>query len=450
MKNLTENHTGVKFLLIAFLLTALFLVLSIATYGQTRDEKIADYQSKITVAEQSINDLETKLEATTDKKEKKELKKEISDKQKEVEEYKELIADLEENKYFDENIDIEDTTEIRIGKKKVIIVGEKSKLEESIEKLEDGIVEFNLKINSHNRSIEKLNDSINIAEEKIKVAKSDEEKKLLENKIEEYETKIERHEAIVESFDDGVMDIEDELAELEEDLAELGEELDELDFDFDFDDIKKYDRKKKFKGHWAGLEFGFSNYLNSSQQLALPTGGEFMELNPEKSWSFAFNPLQQSIPFSRYIGLVTGAGFEWSYYNLKQNIDLISPDGIIVPTEVTDKTYIKNVLQTAYFNVPILMEFQIPTNKDRNRVNIAFGIIGSVKLMDRFKKVYEDKGSKLKYKIREDYRVAPYKYSLTARVGYKGFQLYANYDMVALFQPNQGPELYPITVGINF
>jgi len=440
MKNQTTNQTGVKFLLIAFVLTALFLVLSITTYGQTQDEKIADYKSKITVAEQGINDLETKLETATDKKEKKKLKKEISNKKKEVEEYKEQIANLEENKYFDEDINIEDTTEIRIGKRKVLIIGEKSKMEESIEKLEDGIVEFNQNINLHKRSIEELNDSIDIAEAKIKVTKSEEEIELLENEIEQYEKQIERHETIVESFDDGVMDIEDELAELEEDLIELGEDLE--DFDFDFDDIKDYSRKKKFKGHWAGLEFGFSNYLNSNYQLALPTGGEFMELNPEKSWSFSLNPLQQSIAFSHYIGLVTGAGFEWSYYNLKQNVDLSSPNGIITSTEVTDKTYSKNVLQTAYFNVPLLLEFQIPTKKDKNRVSLAFGIIGSVKLLDRFKKVYEDDGNRQKYKIREDYHVAPYKYSLTARLGYKGYQLYVNYDMVSLFQSNQGPELY--------
>ncbi len=432
MKNQTKNHTGVKFLLIAFVLTAVFLILSITTYGQTRDEQIADYKVKISVAEDGINSLETELSNATDKKEKKELKKEISDKEKEVEEYKEEIADLEKNKYLDEDINVK----------------EKSKLNESVDRLEDGIVEFNQKINLHNRSIEQLEDSIKIAEAKIKVSKSDEEIELLENEIEEYEEQIEKHETIVESFDNGVEDIEDELADLEEALLELGENLD--DFDFDFSDNIKCNRKKKFKGHWVGLEFGFSNYLNSSNQLALPTGGEFMELNPEKSWSFALNPLQQSIPFSRHIGLVTGLGFEWSYYNLKQNVDLSSPSGIIVPTEVADKTYTKNVLQTAYFNVPLLLEFQIPTNKDKNRVSLAFGIIGSVKLMDRFKKVYEDNGNRLKYKIREDYNVAPYKYSLTARVGYKRLQLYANYNMVSLFQPNQGPELYPITVGINF
>ncbi len=451
MKNQVKNHTGIKVLFIAFALTLIFIVLSITTYGQTTNEQIADYKSKIVVAEESLNSLETELENATEKKEKKGLKKEISKKEEEIEDYKEAIVDLEKNKYLDEDINVEDTTEIRIGKKKIIIIGEKSKLEESVEKLEDGIVEFNLKINSHERNIKQLEDSIKIAEAEIKVTESEEEIELLENKIERYENEIERHEAIVEAFDDGVIDIEDELADLEETLEELAENLEDLDFDFDFDydDIGK-SRKKKFKGHWAGLEFGFSNYLNSGYQLSLPTDGEFMELNPEKSWNFSLNILQQSVPFSRYMGLVTGAGFDWTYYNLKQNIDLSAPNGIIVPTEVTDRTYVKNVLQTAYFNVPLLMEFQIPTTKDKNRINISFGVIGSVKLMDRFKKVYEDNGNRIKYKVKEDYRVAPYKYALTARVGYKHYQLYANYSMVSLFEANRGPELYPLTVGIHF
>lgn len=450
MKNQLEKTQETRIILVALALTLVFVLLSMITYGQTAEEKIASFEQKIINVETDISTLKSQIDEVSDKKERKQIEKQIAEKEKQIADYKKEIAELKENKFLDEDIAVtEDTTEIRVGEKRVIIIGKRGKLEESIEKLKDGIVEFNIKIEKHNKNIDNYEDSLKIAENKLAETTDKAEKEKLEKKIEQYEAQIEMNEEIVESFDDGIEDIEDELSELEDELDELAEELSNDFEDFDFGFGKKK-RKRKFKGHWAGFEFASANYLNNNYQLALPADGEFMELNSEKSWQFSFNFFQQSIPFNRYMGLVTGAGVEWTYYSLKNNIDLAAPNGIIAPVEVFDKTYERNMFRTTYFNVPLLMEFHIPVNKKDKRINIGLGAIGGVKLASNFKKVYYVDGDKIKNKVRGDYQVSPYRYQLTTRIGYEKLQLQLNYNMVSLFEPNKGPELYPFSIGVGF
>ncbi len=467
MKNKVKKHTGSKVLFIAFTLTLILLVLSITTFGQTKQEQIAKYETQIEELEESIAQHEATIEATTAKKERKVLQKEIAEYNKEIAEYNKKIAKLNKNKFLDNDINTDDTTEIRFGDKKIMIIGEKGNLEEGIERIElsleelqDGIIVFKSKKSSHEKEIERLNDSINKANKQLETASTDDAKDLLLTQIDEYEEQIEEHEEIIESFDDGIVDIEDDLSDLEDDLNDLAEELadledelgDSFDYDFDYDIGNSKRRKRKFRGHWAGLEFGASNFLNNNYELKLPTDGEFMELNANKSWQLGVNFFQYSIPFTRYIGLTTGTGFEWTYYNLRQNIDFATTNGVISPVEVSDKNYKKNVFRTTYFSIPLILEFQIPVSRKDRRINIGIGVIGSVKVNSKFKKVFYENGDKMKQKINDDYDyyASPYKYSVTARVGYRSLQLYANYSLVSLFEPNAGPELYPITVGLHF
>lgn len=349
-----------------------------------------------------------------------------------------------------------DTTELKMGDKRILIIEEGEEIEQGISDLRKGIVDFKIKIKNYQNNIHELEDSITIYNEQLKNASTEQEKAEIQKKINNCNAEIEDHSKKIEAFENGIDQIETEINELTDKLDELAGELnddyDDMDNEFNLDDFTK-NRRKKFKGHWAGFEFGINNYFDNNFQMQLPADGKFMELNTNKSWGFGLNFMQYSLPlYSKYIGIVTGMGFEWNNFRLKQNINLIEDSLGIITSEAVDESvmkYTKNSLNMLYFNVPLIFEFQIPTGKKDKRFFIGVGGYGSVKLASKTKKFYELNGDSRDLKFKGDYQLSPFRYGLTTRLGYEFIELYANYSLATLFEKNQGPELYPFTVGLR-
>jgi len=348
-----------------------------------------------------------------------------------------------------------DTTQIKIGDKKILIIEEGEELEDGISELKRGVKDFEYKISNIEKKIVILKDSNKVYEEQLKTLTDDNKIDELEAKIEKNENEIEQNEKKIEAFNNGIEQIQEEIDELSEELDELSKEFEE-----DIEDEKDFDLKgiakksKKFKGHYAGFEFGLNNFLNSDFNMTLADADKFMELNTNKSWGYSLNFLQYSIPlFSKNMGFVTGMGFEWNNYNLKQNVDLVENNltGRIEGKEISldEFKYQKNTLNSVYFKIPLIFEFQIPVGKKDNKIFCGIGAEGAVKVASKTKKVYNVLGDRKKLKVKGDYQLSPLKYGLTARAGYEALELFANYSLQPLFEKEQGPELYPFTVGLR-
>ncbi len=337
---------------------------------------------------------------------------------------------------------VKDSTQIVIGKNKITVYNEEARELEALKKSQK---DFSEKMRWLTDSISKL---------KIEISKPSEKalKEQIEFNIAEFEKQI-------EAYQKGITDLQKEiekigeLIELEEmqELEELeeNEELEELE---EFEEIDEPRKKRKFKGHWAGFEFGLNNFTNSNYEIALSDDGKFMELNTNKSWEFALNFMEFNIPlFSRYFGLVTGMGVEWDGYEFKQNIKIQEDEttGVIVGMPVTDYDYKKNKLNVTYLKVPLLFEAQIPVNHKDHRIFINAGATLSVKARAKLKQIYDVNGNEQKDRAINDFQLNPLNYGLTARIGYRNIRLFANYSLSPLFEKNQGPELYPFSVGIS-
>lgn len=342
-----------------------------------------------------------------------------------------------------------DTTKIKMGKTKIIIIEDEAD-EESIKKLENGRKDFEAQM----RELKMQQDSL---KKQMKTLEDQEKKAELQAKIKEKQEKI-------DAFENGIDNIDKEIAEIEEEMGEKDDELkeaeEEADFDIEFGDedwSEEWDfgkriikRKKKFQGHWAGLDIGLNNFMNEDYTLEMPENGEFMELNTARSWGVSLNFLEYNIPIIKsYVGLVTGMGFEWNHYYFDKKVRLIEDDATgAITGETLDRDFQKNKLNTTYFNIPLILEIQIPAS-DGHRIHLAGGAVGGVRLGAKTKQTYELDGKKVKDKVKDDYNTSPYRYGLTFRVGYRGLRLFANYSMVPLFEKDKGPELYPFTVGLT-
>lgn len=207
-------------------------------------------------------------------------------------------------------------------------------------------------------------------------------------------------------------------------------------------------KRRKFNGHWAGVEFGINNYRNKNSELP----NDLTELDFSKSLSLGLNFSEFNIGLCRdYIGLVTGFGLRWNNYRFENNVRL-NNDSIPSIFYKDDNTNFDKVkLMVGSLTIPLLIEFQIPMDKKikKKRLYIATGVIGNLRIKSHAKYVYSKDGQKQKEKFHNDYNLAPFGYAITARIGYRGLKLYANYHMSTLFKNNEGPELYPFEAGIS-
>ncbi len=211
--------------------------------------------------------------------------------------------------------------------------------------------------------------------------------------------------------------------------------------------------REKFKGHLAGVDLGFNGYMASGFTTSLPSEDQFMDLNFSKSMSVSLNFLQYSIPFQRNrntIGVVIGAG--WTFNNYRTDSKYIielDDNGNTIGRPEEDRTVTKNKLTTSFINIPLLFEFQIPTNNDRNRFFISAGGYTGFLVKAHTKVVYNDSGIRTKQKYKGNLNVSPVQYGAMVRLGYSWIKLYATYNFSTLYMKNKGPELYPYSIGLT-
>ncbi len=240
---------------------------------------------------------------------------------------------------------------------------------------------------------------------------------------------------------------------IDEESEEIEDSEDDSDFKKEWDidwGNDKSERKNKFKGHWAGFEFGLNNYVDQNFSLVRTTESEFLDLNTARSWNFNFNFSQYSIPvFSDRFGFVTGLGLEWSNYHFSNSNTIFKNTtiGSVEPLDITGSIK-KNRLQTMYLTIPLTMELQLLKGNRKDRIHLAGGAIAGLKIYSKTKyKTYEAGGTRTE-KESSDFYLSPFRYGLTARAGYKLVKVYFNYYLTPLFLENRGPELYPIAMGI--
>jgi hypothetical protein len=206
--------------------------------------------------------------------------------------------------------------------------------------------------------------------------------------------------------------------------------------------------KSHFKGHWGGIELGFNNYLTAGNSTALPDEIDYMSLHSGKSRNINVNFSQISFGLTRHFGFVTGLGLNWNNYMFDSNTNIQKGTSGIIEVYDPGETLKKSKLSTLYLDLPVLLEIQIPT--DHNRLNIAAGPIGGVKLLSHSVMVFENGD---KEKSDDDFNLNLIRYGATTRIGYRNFNIYGTYYLTPLFKRDKGPgsvDLFPFEIGIAF
>jgi|WetSurMetagenome_2_1015567.scaffolds.fasta_scaffold21711_2 hypothetical protein len=205
---------------------------------------------------------------------------------------------------------------------------------------------------------------------------------------------------------------------------------------------------KKFRGHWAGLEWGVNNFLDKGNTLSREGEDWFMDLNTGRSWALNLNFFQYSLGFgTSHAGLLTGMGLEYNNYFFDNNITIVEMGDMVI-ADTLQGNVAKTKLTTTFLRIPLIFEFQFPNTTRSKRVFISAGIVAGLKLGSHTKVMYKGDNGKNKDKNNDDFNINPFRYGFTARVGFGNMCVFGDYYFTPLFVANKGPELHPFTVGL--
>ena len=214
---------------------------------------------------------------------------------------------------------------------------------------------------------------------------------------------------------------------------------------------KKLDQvsvKKKFLGHWVGVELGFNWFLSPSGSFSLSGEQRPMRINMGSAINWNINFMQYSIPLrSEHIGLVVGLGTNFNHFRFKaKNTMSTGTDYIIFHTTLQDQGH--NVKSSRFFSwsltAPLLLEFQNRSTYWK-RFYVATGAIAHLRLYSSTKVVY-DKSREMSES--DSFNMHDLSYAATLRIGYGPIRLYGNFYPMGFFESGQGPKVYPIELGI--
>ena len=217
----------------------------------------------------------------------------------------------------------------------------------------------------------------------------------------------------------------------------------------ELDTLKKEDEvDKREYAHWAGIGASFNFFVNDNYAIADKDDAFFLEIDFNRSASLNANVFEKRFPIVKeYVGLTTGLGFQLSFYELKNNVNInVTNDSTYgVLNETID--FSRNRLQLFYVQVPLLLEFNTSKNPEKNW-HFSFGVTGAYKMGSSYRTKWKADGEKYKDKMRSNFNMNPFQAYGTAIVGYGNYSAFIHYGLTPLFEKGKGPNFVPVNIGV--
>jgi len=222
--------------------------------------------------------------------------------------------------------------------------------------------------------------------------------------------------------------------------------------------------KKYGTSHSINFDLGLNNYLQNGK---FPNdNNEPYSLSPWGSWYFSIGSVYKS-QLSGKLFLEYGANVSW--HNFKFENDKIriqkNANGVTFVEDPTVTDFVKSKLGTTHLNISLVpvIDFgkkQIVRKKvwerwdndgDRykNGFRIGLGGYAGYKLASHAKYVIEEDNDKKKNKDKDSFYLNNWRYGARLRIGFRGTDIFFNYDMNELFSEDKGPSLNAFSFGIT-
>lgn len=209
------------------------------------------------------------------------------------------------------------------------------------------------------------------------------------------------------------------------------------------------DKGPEISAHWAGIDFGPTILLNDNMKSSFPSDPQW-ENDPGKSFSWNFNVFEHKFPIYRnYIGITTGLGFNLTGIGLRQNVLNVNTDSLWATVD-TVSNFNKNKLRAFYLTAPLMVEICSNGDGDDDGFYLAAGIVGGVRIGSSVKTRVDTDTREMNEKTKGTYALNAFKLDAAVRLGYDHWGVFANYNVLPLFDTDKTAAVYPLTFGLSF
>lgn len=207
--------------------------------------------------------------------------------------------------------------------------------------------------------------------------------------------------------------------------------------------------QRDIEAHWAGLEFGPTMLLNEAMKNSFPNDPQW-ESDPGKSFSWNLNLLEHKFAIYRNnVGITTGLGINWTRVDLKQYVLNTNADSLWATVD-TVSNFDRNKLRAIYLTAPLMVEFCTNADGDDDGFYLAAGVIGGVRIGSSVKTKIETDKRDVKDKTRGTYALNAFRLDAAVKLGYEDWGVFANYNVLPLFDTDKTAAVYPLTFGLTY
>jgi len=241
----------------------------------------------------------------------------------------------------------------------------------------------------------------------------------------------------------------------------------------DFDKCPFSFSRNKYNGHWAGIELGWNGYVNPDFNMTFPSDEQYLNLNNARSMTVNLNPFELNLNLARnHFGLTSGLGFTFNNYYFSNSTLMIPDSSTLVAYKLVDQNGQEaemkvNKLTVTWLTLPVLFEYQTNAKIKPNSFHVGLGVIGGVRICSYTKQSFYSRNTTYYLqdnngqnvgsvyvdehpaRTKDQYHLNPFKVDATMRIGWSFLNFYATCSITQMYQKNQGPELYPWTIGIT-
>ncbi len=233
------------------------------------------------------------------------------------------------------------------------------------------------------------------------------------------------------------------------------------------DEDERRRRKERYGTHnHFKIDLGINNYLEDGESPG--DNNELYSVRPWGSWYVGLNSINDT-HISGKLHLEWGGGVSW--YNFKFEDESVrleeGPDAIVFSQANDGLDHRKSKLTAAYVNVSAVPMLKFGSGrrsdrhwfrwhdddwdlkwKKRGGCRIGAGIYAGYRIASYTKYVVKESGDKDRDKDKDGFFLNNFRYGVRAQMGFRGLDLFINYDLNELFVDNKGPELNAFSFGV--
>ena len=248
-----------------------------------------------------------------------------------------------------------------------------------------------------------------------------------------------------------------------DDIDDIEDTLEDLE-DEDLKIVKTTSNKPAPKTSSAfNVEIGINNYLQNGE---IPNGDAAHSVKPFGSWYVGLSSIRKTHVGHGPLFIEWGGTFSW--YNFKMDnasSQILKTDNGVEFIQTAGRVGSKSKLTASYINlslVPVL-DFSHGTKVvkkyetgsggvsvsryKKQGLRIGFGGYVGYRLGSHTKFKFEENGSKDRIKEKGNFNLNDLRYGVRGQLGFKGMDLFINYDLNELFNTGKGPKLNAFTFG---